>query len=61
MPKKPIKDQRTARIVFYVTRQEKNAAVKFAKRRMYQMSVGGLARYAFAKYMEGAKPRTNHE
>ena len=54
MPKKPKKDQRTARIVFYVTQHEKAAAAKFAKRGMYQMSVGAVARYAFAQFMEGA-------
>lgn len=57
MPKKPKKDQRTARIVFYVTPSEKKAAAKFAQRGMYQMSVGAVARYAFAQFMEGAKVR----
>lgn len=57
----PKKNLRTARVVFYITPQEFSAAARVAKRGFYQMSVGGLARYAFAKYMEGAKPRTNHE
>lgn len=54
MPRKPLKEQRTARIVFYVTPEEKAAAARFAKRGMYQMSVGSVARYAFAKFMETA-------
>ena len=48
------KNCRTVRIVFYVKPHEKAAAVKFAKRGMYQMSVGAVARYAFAQLMAGA-------
>ena len=52
--RKPKKNQRTARVVFYITPTEFSAAAKFAKRGMYQMSVGAVARYAFAQFMEGA-------
>lgn len=52
--KKPKKNLRTARVVFYTTPQEFAAAANFAKRSFYQTSVGGLARVAFAKFMQGA-------